>query len=53
MSSLGTIVDFKAPTAPPLTPNTGPKLGSRKTANELTPILLRPSCKPIVVVVFP
>ena len=53
MSSLGTIVDFKAPTAPPLTPKTGPKEGSRKTANDLTPILLNPSCKPIVVVVLP
>ena len=53
MSSLGTIVDFKAPTAPPLIPQTGPKEGSLKQASELTPILRKPSCKPIVVVVLP
>ena len=53
MSSLGMIVDLSAPTAPPLTPKTGPKLGSLKTAKELTPILLKPSCNPIVVVVLP
>ena len=53
ISSLGTMVDFKAPTAPPLIPQTGPKEGSLKQASELTPILRKPSCKPIVVVVLP
>ena len=53
MSSLGMIVDFKAPTAPPLIPQTGPNEGSRKQAKELIPILLKPSCRPIVVVVLP
>ena len=53
ISSLGTMVDFNAPTAPPLIPQTGPKVGSRKQANDFTPIFLRPSCKPIVVVVLP
>ena len=53
ISSLGIMVLFKAPTAPPLTPKTGPKDGSLKTAKELTPILDKPSCKPMVVVVLP
>ena len=46
-------MDFNAPTAPPLTPKTGPKDGSLRTPKELTPILLNPSCNPIVVVVLP
>ena len=53
MSSLGIIVDFPPPTAPPFKPNTGPREGSRKASTLLPPRYLIASASPIDMVVFP
>ena len=53
MSSIGTTCAYPPPAAPPLTPNTGPKEGSRNAIIAFLPIFLNPSPKPTEVVVFP
>ena len=53
ISSLGSIVAFPPPVAPPLIPKTGPKEGSLKTNIAFCPIFPRPSAKLIEVVVLP
>ena len=53
MSSIGTTCAYPPPAAPPLTPNTGPKDGSRRATITLLPSLCIPSARPTVVVVLP
>ena len=38
---------------PPLSPNTGPREGSRRATTDFLPSFRRPSARPTVVVVFP
>ena len=53
ISSIGTTWAYPPPAAPPLTPNTGPRLGSRSATVTSLPMRLRPSARPMVVVVLP
>ena len=53
MSSIGTTCAYPPPAAPPFTPNTGPRDGSRSATITFLPIFLIPSASPTVVVVFP
>ena len=42
ISSEGTMLDFPPPVAPPLSPNTGPRLGSLSARNTFFPIFFSP-----------
>ena len=53
MSSIGTTWAYPPPAAPPLMPNTGPKLGSRKATITFSPRFASASARPTVVVVLP
>ena len=53
MSSIGSTCAYPPPVAPPFTPNTGPKEGSRKAMTAFFPILCIAWPKPVVVVVLP
>ena len=53
MSSIGMTCAYPPPAAPPLTPNTGPKEGSRSATTTFLPMRFSPSARPMVVVVLP
>ena len=53
MSSIGTTWAMPPPAAPPVMPNTGPRLGSRRQRTAFLPIWLSASPRPTVVVVLP
>jgi len=53
MSSMGTTWAQPPPAAPPLTPNTGPREGSRRATTDFLPSFRRPSASPTEVVVLP
>ena len=53
MSAMGATWAIPPPVAPPLTPKTGPMLGSLRASTAFLPIRLNPSPSPMVVVVFP
>ena len=53
MSSIGTTWEYPPPAAPPLTPKTGPKDGSRRAIIAFFPIFGIAWPRPTVVVVFP
>ncbi|MBF8289963.1 MAG: hypothetical protein HW391_931 [Chloroflexi bacterium] len=52
-SSIGITWLWPPPAAPPLIPNTGPRLGWRMQTAALRPIRLRPWARPTVVVLLP
>ena len=53
MSSIGMTWAYPPPAAPPFTPNTGPRLGSRSATTTFLPWRASASAKPTVVVVLP
>ena len=50
---MGTTWAYPPPAAPPLTPNTGPKEGSRRHSRTFLSSRFSASAKPTLVVVFP
>ena len=53
MSSMGMTWAYPPPAAPPLMPNTGPRLGSRSATTGFLPRFCSASARPTVVVVLP
>ncbi len=53
MSSMGTTWAYPPPAAPPFTPNTGPREGSRRQSRTFLSSLDRASARPTLVVVLP
>ncbi len=53
MSSIGTTCAWPPPAAPPLTPKTGPREGSRRAITAFFPMAERASTNPTEVVVLP
>ena len=53
MSSMGTTCAYPPPAAPPFTPKTGPRDGSRRATITFLPSFCMPSARPTVVVVLP